>query len=155
KELARLKAHRNTNTFVLTGIRALAFTGDGRRLATPGNKLVQIWDVATGNEAANSPIPVGDAAVFTFRPDGAVLASSASNCTIKCWNVQTGMPELVLRGHTGNVKYLAFDRAGKALFSVSGRTTLLSRPSDHLFQQWDLRPQGPTHVRLQNVAARE
>ncbi|HYT87091.1 MAG TPA: protein kinase [Gemmataceae bacterium] len=54
---------------------ALAFTPDGRRLATAAaDATITLWDIATGQEALILRLPARSARVLAFSPDGHLLA---------------------------------------------------------------------------------
>ena len=56
---------------------SLAFSPDGKTLASGFSKSVMLWDVATG-KPIGQPLPGNTATVFAvaFSPDGKTLASS-------------------------------------------------------------------------------
>src|SRR5262249_31684390 len=56
------------------GLRCLAFSADGKALATGGvDGAVAVWDPATGKESRRLAAPDG-AAALAFSPDGAITA---------------------------------------------------------------------------------
>jgi WD40 repeat protein len=56
-------------------IHALAFTADGRTLASGGDRQVWIWGTTTGKEVCRAEVGPADLAV-AFSPDGKTLASA-------------------------------------------------------------------------------
>jgi WD40 repeat protein len=71
KERARLAGHQG-------GVMAMAFTPDGRTLATAGLRdgVIRVWDVATGQERAALPGHTTSIFDLAFSGDGRTLASA-------------------------------------------------------------------------------
>src|SRR5262245_42875948 len=102
---------------VLTGhadsIYALAFSPAGDRLVTASyDKLLMLWDVASGKELHT--LKHHTAAVFgvAFSPDGKALASAAADQTVKLWNVETGQRIATLTEPTKGLNAIAFHPKG-------------------------------------------
>jgi WD40 repeat protein/serine/threonine protein kinase len=108
-------------------IRALAFSPDGKRLASgsmyPENSA-RLWDVTTGKEInvlhghQNEVVSVG------FSPDGTRLASASLDQTTRLWDGVTGREIATLQGHRGQVQQVAFRPDGRHLVSSSFDGTL-------------------------------
>src|SRR5262245_48210964 len=100
-------------------ILGLAFSSDGRRLATIGgeDKTVKLWDPLTGREILKLRGHTYFGACVVFSPDGRRLASSALDGTIRIWD---GTPvgaddrqELMTLPHDDEVWNVAFSPDGK------------------------------------------
>ncbi len=108
---------------VLTGhtdsIYALAFNPAGDRLVTTGyDKLLMLWDVASGTVLHT--LKHHTAAVFAvaFSPDGKTLVSAAADQTVKLWNVDTGQRILTLTEPTKGMNAVAFHPRGHEIAAV-------------------------------------
>ncbi len=77
----------HTDSFTL----GLAYSPDGRRLATGGMKGgVTIWDAAAGIELTTIPVNASWIFDMVFSPDGSQLASGGASGAGMIWDVTTG-----------------------------------------------------------------
>lgn len=102
------------------GVVSIAFSRDGSTLASGGfDRVVKLWDVATGRERATLEGHEGWIAAVAYSPDGTMLASGSHDRSIRLWDAATGQSLATLRGHTGNVYSVAFSPDGEWLASGS------------------------------------
>jgi WD40 repeat protein/tRNA A-37 threonylcarbamoyl transferase component Bud32 len=70
----------------LRGLRRLAFSADGQRLASASDdQTVKLWDVATGQEVLSRPVP-HFAVDVAFTSDGRRLLALAVDGTLRTWD---------------------------------------------------------------------
>ncbi|MDG3005123.1 family 16 glycoside hydrolase [Paludisphaera mucosa] len=100
---------------------AAAFSPDGSVLATAGNdKLVHLWDVASGEEARQLRGHEQAVLAAAYSPDGKWIASGGIDRTLRIWDAATGENKAALGGHTGSIWSIAFSPDGKWIASGSG-----------------------------------
>jgi WD40 repeat protein len=99
---------------------SLAYSPDGKRLASAHSGEVKVWDAQTGQELFSIKGGVSSTADFrkclAFSPDGERLASSfgrGGEGEVKVWDAETGLELLTVPGSGG----VAFSPDGKRLAS--------------------------------------
>jgi len=135
-------------------IQSLAFTPDGKSIVSAGDdKVIRIWDLQAEKTVRKirgeiRPGPVGAIYAMALSPDGRRLAVGGymhSSCPGRCgeirlYDFETGVLEVLLRGHRHVVQRLAFSADSK--FLVSGS-------SDFEAIIWDVES-GLLHQRLRH-----
>ena len=103
----------------------MAFSPDGKTLATWCWDNLFLWDVQTGERRKTlTGEPRNVVNSMAFSPDSKTFASAMNNGTIRLWNIQTGELSRILIGHTYYVFCVAFSPDGKMLASGSYDGTL-------------------------------
>ncbi|MBZ5656949.1 MAG: TIR domain-containing protein [Acidobacteriia bacterium] len=145
----------------------VVFSADGRLLATAGwaDGAAHLWDTASWKEVRRLlhggaveklrrfGVPKGGVRFLTFSPDGALLATSGHDGTVRLWNLQTGDETLRL-AHNGYAQDVYFSPDGRYLVSDSekelvvwslpsgNRVTALQKESDPFLSLLGLSPDG-------------
>jgi WD40 repeat protein len=131
-------------TIELNGIvHSIAFAPDGKTLATASSdRLVRLWDAATGEERRTLRGHLGNVSSVAFAPDGKTLASGSRDQTVRLWVVATGAPGVALDGQrampvstTSGLVAAAFAPNGKTLASTDNGSSPVR--SDGVIHLWD------------------
>jgi WD40 repeat protein len=104
-------------------VNAVAFSPDGKRLATAGNaQPARLWDITTGRELRTFTGYEGGLLAIAFSPDGAKLATGGKDGVVRLWDVVTGRQLATLTGHIAPVRSIAFSHDGTRLVSGGGES---------------------------------
>ncbi len=125
------------------GVTSVAFSPDGKRLASGGSELdlskpdeavlVRLWETNTGQQVLTIRGHKGHVTSVAFSPDGQRLAS-ANGGTVTLWDATTGHEVIDLRGHSGPVQSVAFSPDGKRIASAGGQS-FVGKPGE--VKLWD------------------
>ncbi len=86
----------------------VAFSPDGRFLASSANRTVNLWDVQTGQCLQTFGGYTDRVFSVAFSPDGRLLATGSEDHLVRVWDVRTGQLLSILSGHTDEVRSVGF-----------------------------------------------
>jgi hypothetical protein len=113
------------------GVRGLAFSADGRFIATAGeDKTVRLWDAA-GKQTMCGEAHTDEVLAVAISKDSKYVLSAGRDRTLRLWEVKTGAERRRFNGHTDAVFAVAFSPDGtKALSAGADKTVRLWDVSD-------------------------
>jgi WD40 repeat protein len=120
------------------GIGAVALSPDDQTVAA-SCWMIKLWNADTGRE---KPLHLlghrAGVESVAFSPDGALLATSSYDRTIKLWDLATRQERMTLQGHQSYVTSIAFRPDGRTLSSLGfdGELILWELPSGERLRSW-------------------
>ncbi len=102
---------------------AVAFSLDGRWLASGGANEILIWEPGADEPIYTLTGHTGKIQDLAFRPNGN-LASASVDGTVRLWDISTQQQIRVFEGHAGQVTSVNFNSSGRRIVSGSRDRTL-------------------------------
>ena len=121
KELCILNGHTKR-------IESLAFSPDGKMLASGSwDGTMRLWDIETKSQISQHGGTMGGIIAVCWSLDGRTVVSTSQSNHIQLWNAHENrkLPPIILKGHNGWIRNLAFSADGKTLASGSDDGTIL------------------------------
>jgi WD40 repeat protein len=128
KNIATLESQQGKGCFsnLFAAVRSIAFSPDGKTVASGGSTTAELFNVATGKNIAAVEVGMPIWAVV-YSPDGGTLACGGGNGfqpareegEVKLLDVATGKITATLKSEGGPVACVGFSPDGRALISIS------------------------------------
>ncbi|KAK6500111.1 hypothetical protein TWF481_010469 [Arthrobotrys musiformis] len=112
---------------------SVAFSPDGKQVASAFKNTVIFWCVMTGQQLQKYQKDSIEYWGIAFSPTGKDLASATDTGTIELWDVATGRGVTIFGMDSGTTNAVTFSPDGKVVASASGTTIALC---DAAIEQW-------------------
>jgi len=109
-------------------VSAVAFSPDGRMLATASLNGARLWDMTAWRPRVTFTGDKAGLGAVAFSPDGRTLVTSGADRRARLWDVTGGPPRAALVGHT--------DAVPSVVFSLDGQT-VATASDDRTARLWD------------------
>lgn len=104
------------------GTGGVDFDPTGDRIVTADRGVATIWDIATGEQLHRLAGHTGDIYDTVFSDDGALVATTGNDASVRVWDARSGRQLHALSGHEVQVTIAAFSPDGSRLVSVGGES---------------------------------
>jgi WD40 repeat protein len=125
----------------------VAFSPDGRRLASASVGKVVIWDADTGHELRTLRGHTGAVSQVAFSPDGRRLASAGADNIVRLWDPDSGQERGGYRVNSDGIYGIAFGPDGRRLATTGyGEAHILDLEADQAARVLGRHKGGAVHV---------
>ena len=97
------------------GVTKVAWSLDGKRIASGGDYTVQVWDAVDGGNAFTYKGHSSPVNAVAWSPDGKSIASGSTDGTVQVWDAVDGSHVTTYRGHSNSVWTVAWSPDGKRI----------------------------------------
>ncbi len=113
-------------------ITAVAFSPDGRTIATAGGKesTIKLWDVSLRQVRHTLPGHAARVNSLAFSPDSRLLASGSKDRTVKLWDLATNLEVRALPIQCSEVRAVMFAPDGRLAATADQNVTLWDPKAD-------------------------
>lgn len=111
-------AYLQETPFDSGGISALAWSGDGSRLAVARyDGVISVWDIQSHTKISVMRGHIGSVNGVALSPDGKLLASGGDDSLVRLWDVETGVLNGALPKHRSRIQTITFQPDGAQVIS--------------------------------------
>jgi WD40 repeat protein len=100
----------------------VAFSPDGRLLATAAGRIVRLWDGGTGDAVARFPAFNRFARALAFSPDGRLLAAGSDDGHVRLWEPHSGRERIDFFCEVGEIEDIAFAPDGSTAAAAGSKS---------------------------------
>jgi WD40 repeat protein len=106
-------------------IYSVAWSPDGKLIASGSyDKMVKLWDVASGQELRNLQDHIDAVFAVAFSPNGKRLASGSQDRTVKIWDIASGQRLYSLSDASDGLTSLAYSPSGEQIAAAGYDKTI-------------------------------
>jgi WD40 repeat protein len=118
--VVRVADGARTHVFRHRGTKSVAFSRDGRLLATgSADDSARVWRLADAKQLRSFPEHAGDVRAVAFSPDGTLLATGSADSGVRIWRLADGERRFLFVGHNNPTVAVAWSPDGAVVADAS------------------------------------